>query len=364
MRTINKFYFFTPFVTVLMSACAPDRNVVSDAERLNIFCSTKKNDQYDPRCQSDEVRLDYRDATMVLVQKLNREVSQQVSLIKRNKAKSSQTAGIAINSQTNAQVVKKYAVNWKTDFTHVQDETTGVDVPVSLSSNTVAKDIGPVDVSAQQIDATTVLQNLLNSFDQLLAVSRQDGKALAQEHGSFVLMNEKNDYSIINVDASKNELELTWAGGGHGIFSKVDARRGKHFFSNDQITEQGHLKIAQSSEGQTQMIEHLRLDWNFAPRKDAVLNYGIESYEKTVSVVEVADGCFRLVGELRMTNTDAGVKKKPLKTFNSKIVLTETEVKIYNGNADGSFKPEPAKTETIPACSDYDGVSVNYGLVI
>ena len=32
------------------------------------------------------------------------------------------------------------------------------------------------------------------------------------------------------------------------------------------------------------------------------------------------------------------------KADNSKIVLTATEMKIFNGNADGSFKPEPAKT--------------------
>ncbi len=374
MMTINKFHLIIPCLAVFSGACAPDSNVVSDAERLNIFCSTKKNDS-NSRCESDEVRLDYRDVAIILVQKLTREVSVQMSVMKKNTVIRPEDKVLIQNklSQNNLQIINKKSVRWKTEVELDDREFLIREIPVSLTSNLIAKDIGSVQPDVEQLDLVQIMQGLTKSFDELLNMSRVDSKSLAQQHGTFVLMSEKNNYKVTEMNVFNRELDVQWSGGGHGIFSKLDAKRGKYYYSNDQITENGELKTRKtslSSDKKTQIIDLLRLDWNFAVRsnsaltKDTILNFGIESFAQTVSVVEVEEGCFRLVGELRMKNTEGGVKKKPAKEFNSKIVLTATSIEIYNGNADGSFKSKPAKTEAIPACSEYDGMTVNYGLAI
>ncbi len=366
MKQMKNAQLYVLAVAILMSACAPDRNVVSDEERLNIMCSTKKKDR-DERCLSDEVRMDSRDVSVILAQKLNREISLQSKILFQNKNSVLKQSQPALNKKTqiaDQKLQDKRALTWTLDHTSELDETSGLLRPSMLSSKTMAKDLSAtlVDSAAQTFDVASVFGALNNSVADLLSLSRADAKEVARGHGVFSLVQEQLVYSMTG-PTSPTELDLQWTGDTQAIFSSFDKKSGKHYFSRDQIAEAGRLNISMN-DTQEVMIQKMNFQWNLAPRKDAVLNYSVDLIG-TAKAIQVEGGCLRVVGEFVVTNTNDGVKKKPLKTFVSKLVLTEKELNLYGTNKDGSFNmTKSVKKMELPQCSEDKETLVDFGRVL
>jgi hypothetical protein len=329
---------------LFVSACAPDKNAVSDEERLNVFCSTKKNDR-EEKCQSDEVFMNSNQLSLILAQKINRELSLQ-----------------ALNSfdVKSEKIVGKNALNSKIQMTS-ETNPQGLQVPGSLTAQTLIKDLGATNVTAQDINFAEFFSGLNTNLSQLMNLSRKESKEQAASLGNFVIVNEKLDYSAPSENPMGTSSEVSWSGEAQAVFSKIDAK-GKHFFSKDLISEKGQSKISLNTDG-TRNVEALVLEWNIAPRKDAILNQSVRISGSGHQLLEIEPGCFRFVGEFMMTNTFDGTKKKPLQTSTSKVVLTENEIKVFK-QKNGTFPTDASKTEVIPTCTEYDGLFVNYGLVL
>lgn len=361
MKKMNQIYVYILSATVFLSACAPDRNVLSDEERLNVMCSTKKKDR-DERCLSDEISMDYRDMSVILVQKMNREVTLQSKILAQNQQAISTTASNPRTQIVDQAVQGKRALTWDLDYVGQQDELTGLQRPTTFTGKTMTKDLGATADNVQSFDLVTVFGGLTGAAAELLNfnLSRNDAKEKARVHGVFALVQEQMSYSLAApIESAK--LSVEWTGQALTAFSKFD-KSGKHFFSRDQVSDAGRLELA-VNDAQETVVQKFNFEWNLTPRKDAVLNYKVDLIE-TAKVVEVEGGCRRLVGEFLLTNTNDGVKKKPLKTFISKLVLTETELNIFGTNRDGGFSAKPAKTVPVPSCSEYNGLMVDFGRVL
>ena len=361
MKKLNQISVAVLFAALFLSACAPDRQVVSDEERLNIMCSTKKKDR-DEKCLSDEVSMDYRDMSVVLAQKINREaVLQSKILIQNNKAVVSAMTTNSTTQMTDQKIQDRRAVSWNLEYVGIQDDATGFQKASRFSGRTMSKDLGAGSPDAQTFDHAVVFGDLNNAISDLLNWSRVDAKERARPLGVFSFVEEQLSYSL-TAPLENTKLKVAWAGQAQTAYSKFD-KNSKHFFSKDQVVENGLVEMS-LTESQDIVVEKMNLIWNVSPRKDAVLNYSVESLG-AMKLVEIDGGCLRLVGEFTLTNTNDGVKKKPLKTFTSKLVLTETELNLYGTNKDGSLNlAKPAKTMPIPNCSEYNGVMVDYGRVL